>query len=205
VPRASLPKGPAPESIGLDDWAWRKGHRYGTIIVDLVQDCPIDVLKDRAAETVATWLQAHPDVKIVARDRAEAYAAGMRQGAPDVTQVADRFHLLKNVAAALQEVFNAHHRELDQRNHVSHNEPPTQEDDPVTGPTEPPVAMTKAQQQIAQNRSKRVTEYAQAHAFHQQGWTMKAISTHLGRHSGPSRNTYRPRSFPTGRHSGSPL
>jgi transposase len=178
----SLPEGPAPEVIGLDDWAWRKGHRYGTIIVDLEQGCPIDVLEDRAAETVATWLQSHPDVKIVARDRAEAYAAGIRQGAPDATQVADRFHLLKNVAAALQEVFNAHHREIDQLNHVPNNELPTQDDDPVTVPTERPVAMTKAQQQIAHNRAKRVVEYAQARALHEQGWTMKAISTHMGHH-----------------------
>src|SRR5215510_3278999 len=64
----SLPEGPAPHIIGIDDWAWRKGHRYGTIIVDLEQGCPIDVLENRAAETVATWLQAHPDVTIVARE-----------------------------------------------------------------------------------------------------------------------------------------
>jgi transposase len=101
VRSVSLSEGPEPEVIGLDDWAWRKGQRYGTIIIDLAQGCPIDVLENRAAETVATWLQSHPDVKIVARDRAEAYAAGIRQGAPDATQVADRFHLLKNVAAAL--------------------------------------------------------------------------------------------------------
>lgn len=94
VRRVSLPGGPAPAIIGIDDWAWRKGHHYGTIIVDLQRGCPIDVLADRAAETVATWLQAHPDVTIVARDRAEAYAAGIRQGAPEATPVADRFHLL---------------------------------------------------------------------------------------------------------------
>lgn len=182
VRSVSLPAGPAPEIIGLDDWAWRKGHRYGTIIVDLEQGCPIDVLEDRAAETVATWLQAHPDVKIVARDRAEAYAAGIRQGAPDATQVADRFHLLKNVAAALQEVFSAHHREIDQLNHLPHHEPPTQDADAVMIPPEPPVAMTKAQRQIAHNRAKRVAEYEQARALHQQGWTMQAISTHMGRH-----------------------
>jgi transposase len=98
----SLPKGAEPEIIGVDDWAWRKGHRSGTIIVDLERGCPIDVLEDRAAETVATWLHAHPNVQIVARDRAEAYAAGIRQGAPAAMQVADRFHLLKNLAAALQ-------------------------------------------------------------------------------------------------------
>jgi transposase len=177
-----LPESPAPEIIGIDDWAWRKGNRYGTIIVDLQRGCPIDVLEDRAAETVATWLQTHPDVQIVARDRAEAYAAGIRQGAPEATQVADRFHLLKNLAAALQEVFNGHHREIDQLNHLSHNEPSPQDNDAVTSPTEPPVPMTKAQQQIAHNRAKRVAAYAQAHTLRQQGWTMKAIATHLGRH-----------------------
>jgi transposase len=73
---------------------------------------------------VATWLQAHPDVKIVARDRAEAYASGIRQGAPEASQIADRLRLLKNLAAALQEVFRVHHREMDQLNHLPHNEPP---------------------------------------------------------------------------------
>ena len=167
VRSVSVPEGPAPQIIGIDDWAWRTGNRYGTLIVDLQRGCPLDVLEERAAETVATWLQAHPDVTIVARDRAEAYAAGIRQGAPEATQVADRFHLLKNLAAALQEVFNAHHRELDQLNHVPHHEPPTPDHDSVTVPTERPVAMTKAPQQIAPNCAKRVAEYAQAHALHQ--------------------------------------
>jgi transposase len=119
-----LPEGPTPEIIGLDDWAGRNGQHYGTIIVDLQRGGPIDLLEDRAAATVAPWLQAPPAVKIVARDRAEAYAAGMRQGASDATQVAARFPLLKNGASALQEVFSAHHREIDQLNHVQHNEPP---------------------------------------------------------------------------------
>ena len=124
---------------------------------------------------MATWLHAHPDVTIVARDRAEASAAGIRQGAPEATQVADRFHLLKNLAAALQEVFSAHHRKLDQRNHLPHNAPPAQEADAVTVPPAPSVTLTKAQQQIAHTRATRVAEYAQARTLHQQGWTMKAI------------------------------
>jgi transposase len=191
-----LPAGPAPEIIGIDDWAWRKGHRYGTIIVDLERGCPIDLLEDRAAETVATWLQSHPDIKIVARDRAEAYASGIRQGAPEATQVADRFHLLKNLAAALQEVFHGHHREIDQLNHLAHNEPLTQDDESVTGPTECPVTMTQAQQQITHHRAKGVAEYAQAHALRQQGWTMKAISTHMGRHQRTVRKYLEASTFP---------
>jgi transposase len=182
VRSVSLPQGPVPATIGIDEWAWRKGQRYGTLIVDLARGCPIDVLEDRAAETVATWLHAHPDITVVARDRAEAYAAGIRQGVPEATQVADRFHLLKNLAAALQEVFSAHHREIADLDHVPHNPSSPPDDAAVTVPMASPVALSRAQQQIAHNRAKRVVEYEQAHALHQQGWTMKAIATHLGRH-----------------------
>src|SRR6266436_2190051 len=88
---------PAPHVIGIDDWAYRKGRRYGTIVVDLERGCPVDLLEDRLAETVAVWLRAHPEVTVVARDRADAYASGVTQGAPDAVQVADRWHLLKNL------------------------------------------------------------------------------------------------------------
>lgn len=182
VRSVAVPQGPAPTIIGIDDWAWRTGERYGTIVVALERGCPIDVLEDRAADTVATWLQSHPDVTVVARDRAEAYAAGIRQGAPEATQVADRFHLLKNVAAALQAVFSMHPREIDQLHHVPHDEVPTQDDDTGATAPEPPVPMTKAQQQSTHNRAKRVAEYEQAQALWQQGWTSKAIAAHLGRH-----------------------
>src|SRR5712691_2173958 len=102
VRRLSAPEAPPPRVIGIDDWAKRKGRTYGTIVVDLERSCPIDVLEDRAAETVATWLQAHPEVTIVARDRAEAYASGVTRGAPDAVQVADRWHLLKNLREAIE-------------------------------------------------------------------------------------------------------
>ena len=86
----ALPAKPAPQVVGIDDWAWRKGHRYGTIVVALERGCPIDLLEDRAAETVATWLQAHPDIKIVARDRSSSFGRlAVLQGAPEAPQVAD--------------------------------------------------------------------------------------------------------------------
>ena len=68
----STPAYPPPHVVGIDDWAWRKGHRYGTIVVDLERGCPIDVLEDRLADTVAAWFKAHPEVNVVARDRAES-------------------------------------------------------------------------------------------------------------------------------------
>ena len=103
VRRFPLPDAPAPEVIGIDDWAQRKGHTYGTIIVDLDRHRPVDVLPDRSAETVAAWRQVHPEVHVVARERADAYASGVRQGAPQAIQVADRWHLLTNLREAVEE------------------------------------------------------------------------------------------------------
>jgi len=71
-------------------------------VVDLERRCPVALLEDRTAETIAAWLQVHPAVTVVARDRAEAYASGVTQGAPDAVQVADRWHLLKNLREAVE-------------------------------------------------------------------------------------------------------
>ena len=81
---------------GIDDWAWRKGASYGTIIVDLERRRVVDLLADRSAETTADWLKKHPEVEVVSRDRAGLYAEAARQGAPQARQVADRFHLVQN-------------------------------------------------------------------------------------------------------------
>jgi transposase len=81
---------------GIDDWAWRKGANYGTIIVDLERRQVVDLLADRSAATAASWFKDHPEVDVVSRDRAGLYAEAARQGAPQARQVADRFHLLQN-------------------------------------------------------------------------------------------------------------
>ena len=100
---------PAPEVVGIDDWAWRRGHRYGTIIVDLERHAVADLLPDRVVESVVTWLQRHPEINTIARDRGGIYAEAATKGAPQATQVADRWHLLHNLTDALEE-FLLHHR-----------------------------------------------------------------------------------------------
>jgi transposase len=100
--------------LGVDDWAWRKGHRYGTILCDLEASKVVDLLPDHEANTVVDWLQAHPGTEIVSRDRASAYAEAARRAAPQAVQVADRWHLLQNLSDALRYALEPHHRILSQ-------------------------------------------------------------------------------------------
>ena len=106
------PEYTTPRIMGIDDWAFRKGHNYGTILVDLEKRKPIDLLPDREVETVKCWLQHHPGIEVISRDRASNYAEAARNGAPDAVQVADRWHLLKNLGDALKRMLNTYHKEL---------------------------------------------------------------------------------------------
>lgn len=109
----------APEALGVDDFAFRRGHRYGTILVNLETHRPIDLLPERTADALSGWLRQHPGVKWISRDRSTEYARGASEGAPQAQQIVDRWHLLKNLKEVLERVLGRTHAALEQRQAVS--------------------------------------------------------------------------------------
>ncbi len=103
IRQATRPAPPPLRVLGIDDWSWRRGHRFGTILVDLERRAVVDLLPDRAVDSAAAWLKGHPQITTSARDRGGIYAEAATTGAPQATQVADRWHLLHNLAAVLEE------------------------------------------------------------------------------------------------------
>jgi transposase len=103
---------PPVRHLGVDDWAWRKGQDYGTILVNLDLHRVLDLLPDRSAESFSSWLQQHPEILTIARDRCGLYAEGAALGAPQAQQIADRFHLILNLSATMERVLEERSRQL---------------------------------------------------------------------------------------------
>jgi len=95
------PAGPTVRVVGVDDWAFKKGQTYGTILVDLERQQPLELLETRETEAVTAWFEAHPEIEIVSRDRGKEYIKAATDGAPQAEQVADRWHLLHNLREAV--------------------------------------------------------------------------------------------------------
>src|SRR5262249_40825707 len=171
---------PTPTVLGVDDFALRKRHTYGTILVDLERRQPVALLPDRTAEPLAQWLREHPGVQVIARDRSSTYAEGARQGAAAATQVADRFHLLQNLAEALEPVFTMHDRALQALNAAMRQQPVPLPDGTVAVPVPPPPTSPAEEARAAQRAARRQARYDEVWALHRQGWSTVAIAAQVG-------------------------
>jgi transposase len=193
---------PTPRVLGVDDGALRKGHTYGTILVDLARRQPVALLPDRESTTLAQWLQDHPGVQVIARDRATAYADGARHGASTATQVAARFHLLRHLAEALEQVFHQHRRGLQALHVPSAGLPRALADQPAVleAPSPPSTAEPAAPLPPSDGASPRHTHrrlrYEQVCHLARQGWTFQAIAQQVGLHRQTVAQDVRADSFP---------
>ncbi|MBF6592208.1 MAG: ISL3 family transposase, partial [Ktedonobacterales bacterium] len=171
VRRTPVPATPAPRVVGVDDWCFRRGRRYGAILVDLERRHVLDLLPDGEADTLAAWLQTHPSVEVISRDRGASFAEGASRGAPQARQVADRFHVLKNLVEAFQQVLGHEHDALRAAAEAVTGAP-------LTPTTRPRTALQHQARETAQAR--RQVRYETVRRLRAEGKTIREIATDLG-------------------------
>ena len=176
-----------PEVLGIDDFAFRKGRTYGTILIDLRTSTPVDLLPSRESASVEKWLKEHPGVRIVSRDRSPVYADAVRAGAPEAVHVADRFHLVKNLIEALE-------KQIGKESHPIREallpKGAQQED---SGP----IPLSRKQQHRKDlTRQKRFEKWQKAHELAAQGYFKKEIARMTGVNVRTIREYLRSSTFP---------
>lgn len=154
----------------MDDVAFRRGHKYGTLLIDWQRHCPVDLLPDRTAETFAAWLRAHPGVKWISRDRSSEYARGAQLGSPSAQQVMDRWHVIKIWREALERVVSRVYPRLKQRQDQSRTTPFPKRKKPRT-------LHEHAASELS--RQLRLARYEQVLECYQQGLPIAQIVQHL--------------------------
>ncbi|WP_204985350.1 ISL3 family transposase [Micromonospora globbae] len=174
------PAGTAVTVLGVDDFAFRRGRHYGTILVDMATRRPVEVFDGRDGDSLAGWLAQHPEVEIICRDRAGGYGEGARQGAPHAVQVADRFHLWQNLGQAVEKTVNAHRAQL------ARPGPPPPEDTP------PQLVRPLPEKKIVTRLREHYTAVQELAA---QGMSKAAIGRKLGLHQATVRKFVNARSL----------
>jgi transposase len=171
----------APQVLGVDEFALRRGHTYGTLLVDVQARRPIDILPERSADSFAAWLTARPGAEVICRDRAGCYSDGAARGAPDAVQVADRWHLWHNLGDAVERAVARHRRCL----HAATTAVPVIQDSGVVAavPVAVPAGPVRGDRTAVRTRQRHAT----IHQLLAQGRTVRAIGVELGL----ARNTVR--------------
>lgn len=154
----------------MDEFAFRKGCTYGTVLVDVEAGRVVDVLPDRTSETFAAWLKNHSGAEIICRDRATAFTKAVKEAAPDALEVADRWHLLQNLSAAVEKTCHQHRSCL-----RKHAEQETEPSVPEPFPMELPVPELPRTQIIERTRHR----FEDVHRLVEKGWTISAIGRRL--------------------------
>ncbi len=158
-----------PKVLGVDDWAWRRGERYGSILVDLEAGRPVDLLPERTAAALEQWLKEHPGVEVIVRYRSTEYARGAAAGAPAATQVVDRWHVLRKVREVAERVLDRHAEDL-------HGLPA-----PGPGGGLPPRRRSAAEEARREAARERIAaHYAEIRRLTAAGETISGIARRLG-------------------------